>query len=741
MLAQFSTPKGITVEVNSSYWPNITDLPTVVKGVIQQWINKGAKTLRIEWTEADGTKAYDCEKLDMLLLEKHEFKLLLGARGEALRLRGQAARDFEEAQPKRKVTIPYKDGAIQREQVWTVEPNPEAIVEDARKEGRSKPALARRKDEVDSPFKMWYNGAVSQKWLNYMELYFNQRLDGKTHIHRKTTRGEIVRFLSMMGAVALRPAVPVRKMWQRLKGPKDIYAPAQLGMYGIGINRFELLEKLLGECYPLEEVGLDESDPWRYSRLPVECYNNHMDDVFSPGWNTGPDESMSAWTGAEGTRPHECPKVMFVERKPEPLGCELEDAADAQTGAIFRIEINEGKLRMCEKKYFAEYGATTACSLRLSEKLHGSKRCWGGDSWFMSVTSVETLLEHGLYGYGDVKTQTTRYPTQELIDLVGPNSGDWAVMTTVVSGGHLIYAIGHRRGGTVHTYISSHGTSIAGIPQAHKDDVEALGMRAVPRPCPKVLNDWTAQQPQIDKRNRERQHMLAMEKRFVTRNFCFRLATTILGITFTTAKCFYDFFVGDYGGTFLEFVHELCYDGLINDIDGPNQFSKSNSAPDSGAGSSTMPGSQSPFQSPSKAKSLHKVCRVPDILGWKGVAQPKCSVCRKSTTRCCSACSNGDKIFAVCNPVKGVCFDQHVADPTNAKWRARVSTGPQGKRKAGPPGSAESSKTTAGKKARHGKGSRSGQVPTWDAARGSHEPRAAPRARAQDSSEFESESD
>ena len=87
---------------------------------------------------------------------------------------------------------------------------------------------------------------------------------------------------------------------------------------------------------------------------------------------------MSAWTGAEGTKPHECPKVMFVERKPEPLGCEMEDAADAQCGAIFRLEINEGKEKMAAKKYVSEYGATTSCSLRLSEKLRGSKRCWGG---------------------------------------------------------------------------------------------------------------------------------------------------------------------------------------------------------------------------------------------------------------------------------------------------------------------------------------------------------------------------
>lgn len=87
--------------------------------------------------------------------------------------------------------------------------------------------------------------------------------------------------------------------------------------------------------------------------MPVHEYNSHMDEVFEPGWNVAPDESMSAYTGAEGDQPHEIPHAQYVERKPEPLGCELEDCADAQVGCIFRLEINEGKERMATKKYVA----------------------------------------------------------------------------------------------------------------------------------------------------------------------------------------------------------------------------------------------------------------------------------------------------------------------------------------------------------------------------------------------------
>ena len=65
-------------------------------------------------------------------------------------------------------------------QVWTIEPNPECISEDARLLPRTKPTLARRKEDVDTPFKAWYNAAVSHEMFDAMEQFFNQRLDGRT---------------------------------------------------------------------------------------------------------------------------------------------------------------------------------------------------------------------------------------------------------------------------------------------------------------------------------------------------------------------------------------------------------------------------------------------------------------------------------------------------------------------------------------------------------------------------------
>ena len=48
---------------------------------------------------------------------------------------------------------------------------------------------------------------------------------------------------------------------------------------------------------------------------------------------------------------------------------------------------------MASKEYVDEFGATVACSMRLSKQLHGSGRAWAGDSWFMGVSEVEELLQ------------------------------------------------------------------------------------------------------------------------------------------------------------------------------------------------------------------------------------------------------------------------------------------------------------------------------------------------------------
>ena len=721
ILCQFDSVKDINITVNRTLWPGVPDLDDKVKGKILQWQRKPPECLlKIAWVETDGTVNWDTDTLHTLCA--HGLKLVSGPRGEALHLRGAArlAHAAAAVTPKDTIDVSYEDGAIRKVQTWTIEPDPECIVEDARKKWpRNKATLNRRTKDVDTPYKMWRNAMLPPKLLSNCVAFANLRLDGKTHENRKTTDGEMIRFFCSMGALAMMPGVPLEKCWQQVPGPKQLFPPLSFGAHGLGKTRFTKLMALCGHLYPINQAELDVDNPWRFCEMPTIVFNEHMQEVIDPSWNIGPDESGSAWRGKEGAAPKECPKVMCIERKPEPLCCELEDVACSHCGCILGLEINKGKLLMANAEYTDEYTASAATNLRLSKPWHQTHRAWGADSWFTGLDEMEAMLAAGLFPYGDVKTHTSRIPIKELIEAVGPNSGDWAVMTTIVAGGHKVFALGHRRGGTVHTYLSSHGQSITGKPQSHKDDIAGLGYMAKPRPCPLILNDWTSMQPKIDMQNRWRQDILAMEKRFVTQNFAFRLFTTILGMTFGNTHTASEYFVGKHG-TFLEMMSDLCYDGMHNteDVVGAADSSGvAGAAGSSGVAGDCAPGARSPFKSPTRAAAQHMVGATNQLVGYKGGKQLRCSVCKLDASFCCSFCSTADKIFVVCNP-KGPrpgCHVAHKADPACKDHAFRRPSGVSNGK--GPSMASKRARqpafTTPGP-ARPAQGSRSGASSSWD---------------------------
>ena len=57
---------------------------------------------------------------------------------------------------------------------------------------------------------------------------------------------------------------------------------------------------------------------------------------------------------------------MKIIRKPCPIGNELKTVSNAAMHIVLHMELHEPKEDMAEKEYVKEYGATTACSLRLT---------------------------------------------------------------------------------------------------------------------------------------------------------------------------------------------------------------------------------------------------------------------------------------------------------------------------------------------------------------------------------------
>ena len=274
-------------------------------------------------------------------------------------------------------------------------------------------------------------------------------------------------------------------------------------------------------------------------------------------------------------------------------------------------------------------------------------------------------------------------------------SGDWATMTTKLDGDKLCFALAHRRGGCVrncppaplarspayadicvvcacidHTYISTHGTTKRGRDQAHKEDCDQQGHCGPARKCPRILNDWTKAQPHIDKANRWRQRTLALEERFRTPSFPFRLQTTVIvGFSIVSAYTMYTYHNNTSGrqfNSFSEFVEGVAFDAMTNTYDADH------AAP--GASTSTPPPQPMPGVNESLPPAAHVAVSISQIPGWKGSNPARCWNCRAPTSFCCSVCSSADGIVPVHRPeVKHKhttqsfpCLAKHQRNPTFA---------------------------------------------------------------------------
>eukprot|EP00966_Prymnesium_polylepis_P288178 6656067-Prymnesium_polylepis.1 len=151
------------------------------------------------------------------------------------------------------------------------------------------------------------------------------------------------------------------------------------------------------------------------------------------------------------------------------------------------------------------------------------------------------MRENGLHFIGDVKTGTNRFVPKDVLNAAtARDNGAWATFTSeLVLGGDTtvpIYAVSHRRGESIHGLVATCGTALSGSSHyAYFEDDEERAMGEIQefelaRSCPKVLNDFTIAQQTIDRNNRYRQHILAMEKRLVTNNFSFRFSTSRFGV-------------------------------------------------------------------------------------------------------------------------------------------------------------------------------------------------------------------
>ena len=371
---------------------------------------------------------------------------------------------------------------------------------------------------VDTVYKFWKHFTPTE-WVPRLSATANDHLedDPIDKNYRKTCPAEMEVVCGLALAAAVNGSGPFDSFFSTAIDDDTFFPGAGFGKYGVSKNRAQVLLRFSHLSYgPQAPAGKDPVH-W-FIDEPCKEYNEHMAKSIRPSFLATMDESGPPWHGAEKEgNYYACPHITVVKRKPEPVCAEFNDAGDSITGVMMYVEYEKAAKYHKDLPFMKEVGTyNAAMALRCAAPWKNSNALIYGDSRFGSVKAAVAIKEiHGVQSAWDIKTGTALYPRKELVRMCGKEHGAVVVMSAVVKGVKL-YAIGQRRGPSVHTFLSTCGTFIPEIPaRFHR----LLSVEHAPWTTPSILNTVTRAQPMIDKFNRTTFDQLGMHDAFVTRCF------------------------------------------------------------------------------------------------------------------------------------------------------------------------------------------------------------------------------
>lgn len=492
---------------------------------------------------------------------------------------------------------------------------------------------------------------ANYKELNYWKLFFPTEKVGwilecineNLRDHRKAvTIKELYKVFGLLYAMTINTLPNRRDYWSTVEG--GIFRAPNFGRFGMGVHRFEEILGALSFHKPTET----DNDKW----LPIRCFVNMLNEkwysVIRPGYKLTVDESMFSWYGKGGYGNVGMPTVIKIKRKPKGVGCEVKNIADSTSNIMLRMEINEGKDLMKEKKWQAELGAGTATLLRLSEPWFYTGRIVVADSWFGSVKASENLLKNGLYFMGMVKTATRNFPIKELISRCPLDRGSYIHAIAKVGEIKSDFIAMAWRDKKVHTLVSSCGTTQQGSP-AKKNRYDENGNRYIKTVNrPQLFETYFDGAPSIDIHNHIRQDGLGLEVAWGTQDWKSRMFACLFGIIETNAYLAFKYFGNFKNNSHVEFTQALALQ-LIHFDEQAN--------PCSPPGSSTS--------DESETFSDHSL-RALSSEDTRQRVQRKCIVCskmRRTQQKASYYCVKCGKQAVLCSPQTGRnCFAYHIVN-------------------------------------------------------------------------------
>ena len=500
----------------------------------------------------------------------------------------------------------------------------------------------------------------------------------------RTSKHEIVKFFGIMYSMTLYPSRQRKDYWS-LQDSKLFPAPAFGQRFGMSRNRFTVLVKRLKMYDPALDAA-NPQDPWRAIRTFIDEFNNNRRKTVTPGWVCVVDESTTKWRGLGDWYELGMPHITKIPRKPEPVGLEIKDLCDGESGIMLFIEIMEGVQIMTTKPFCARGRKDgTAQCLRFTQSWHGSGRVLVGDSAFASVqTCIEMMKVAGWYFVGLVKQSSAMYPKRHLQTMQMGQRGNVATFTATRSGVTMLAHVWNdpgKPGKPRKSLISTFGTSTAAEAsqrrRKRKRDDGTWEDYFKPVPRSELVKTYFTYAGAIDRHNRVRMDGIRMERTLEFKEWHRRVVTSLLGYVATDA--FYGMKLEQGDDLQLdEFMEELAKSMIFNHLPGcpPDQLAEGMELRHREQADKEIADvmlraldhldsvNSSGDQAIACKHNISSVTRLPGNENKKK-ATLTCAVCKiQGANFYCVDCSAGQhtKTVAICGPVTGrQCLSIHCA--------------------------------------------------------------------------------
>jgi hypothetical protein len=291
---------------------------------------------------------------------------------------------------------------------------------------------------------------------------------------------------------------------------------------------------------------------WQLFHPLLDSFNNKRSRLFKCNLLML-DESMSGWR-PKTSKLGGLPNISFEPRKPVPLGTMFRNGVECYTGCLVYQDVSQNVEEQNRKDFFYadvdnQVPLQSNLPLRNEMQAHvaevmrqvrGAKLVrggWvGGDAWFGSVMAcVELMKEFGVHSTFIIKGHTYMFPIAALHSVLSARHGNkpaghWVTMTAEISGIPIIaiaYAWSQKG---VSYFVSTCGST---EPSVHKyeskfeDEWGNTQTRPINRPM--ICHFLYQYLPLIDEHNKQRQSLLCLERRWLTKDVWFRLLCTLTG--------------------------------------------------------------------------------------------------------------------------------------------------------------------------------------------------------------------